>query len=454
MQYNKEHRQNSTTRQWRFNAGSASSNYSKTVFLMTVAGLSEPQPEEQASAAKSSSAKIPFTWATVCGHLTKVTDDFRASIRLIIFGDIITQLRGCVNRLYQFMSQFMKRCVLQMKTSDFFYDLPEELIAQSPLENRSTSRLLCLSRKNGELAHKTFSDLPELLNPGDLLVMNNSRVIPARLIGNKVPTGAAIQFLLLEQKDSDTWEVLTKPGRKALPGAVLSFGGGRLIAEILEVIEGGVRVARFSWQGDFHALLDEIGEIPLPEYIHETPQDLERYQTVYSKERGSAAAPTAGLHFTPELLAELEARGIDHAFLTLHVGLGTFRPVKADNIEEHHMHRESYQLSEETAEKIRKTKANGGRVIAVGTTACRTLESIARDYGEIKACSDSTDIFIYPGREFRAIDGLITNFHLPQSTLIMLVSAFAGYESTMAAYHEAVREKYRFFSFGDAMLIV
>ena len=341
-----------------------------------------------------------------------------------------------------------------MKTSDFFYDLPEDLIAQTPLKDRVSSRLLCLSRSSGGHKHQHFSDLPKLLRPGDLLVLNNSRVIPARLHGNKIPTGAAIQLLLLEQKSHDTWEVLTKPGRKALPGAVFSFGNGRLTAEILDVIEGGVRVARFSWQGDFYSLLDEIGEIPLPEYIHETPADLERYQTVYSKERGSAAAPTAGLHFTPELLVELKDAGIDHAFLTLHVGLGTFRPVKAERIEEHHMHRESYHLSEETAEKIRITKASGGRVIAVGTTACRTLESIARDNGEIKACSSSTDIFIYPGREFLAIDGLITNFHLPQSTLIMLVSAFAGYEHTMAAYHEAVHERYRFFSFGDAMLII
>ena len=341
-----------------------------------------------------------------------------------------------------------------MKTSDFDYNLPEELIAQTPLEDRVASRLLCLSRHSGEHTHCSFSNLPELLQPGDLLVMNNSRVIPARLHGNKVPTGAAMQFLLLEQKSIDTWEILTKPGRKALPGTVFSFGEGRLKAEILEVIDGGVRVARFSWQGDFHEVLDEIGEIPLPEYIHETPEDLERYQTVYSKERGSAAAPTAGLHFTPELLDELKQKGVDHAFLTLHVGLGTFRPVKVESVEEHLMHRESYQLSEETAEKIRQTKANGGRVIAVGTTACRTLESIARDHGEIKACSSSTDIFIYPGSEFRAIDGLITNFHLPQSTLIMLVSAFAGYENTMAAYRAAVNEQYRFFSFGDAMLIL
>jgi len=341
-----------------------------------------------------------------------------------------------------------------MKTSDFNYELPEELIAQTPLERRDASRLLCLNRAAGELRHRHFYQLPQLLQKGDLLVMNDSRVLPARLYGTKVPTGAAMQFLLLERKDRDVWEVLVKPGRRAQPGTVFSFGEGLLQAEVLEALPGGNRLARFSCQGDFYNVLEQIGQLPLPHYITRELQDKERYQTVYSREIGSAAAPTAGLHFTPELLGQLREKGIDTAFVTLHVGLGTFRPVKAEEVREHRMHAEHYALSEETAEKIRATKASGGRVIGVGTTSCRTLESVAGKYGEIRPDEGYTDIFVYPGYRFRVLDGLITNFHLPQSTLIMLVAAFAGYDRTMEAYREAVAEKYRFYSFGDAMLIL
>jgi S-adenosylmethionine:tRNA ribosyltransferase-isomerase len=340
-----------------------------------------------------------------------------------------------------------------MKTSDFYFDLPAHLIAQKPLERRDSSRLLCLDKVGGGITHRHFHELPELLRPGDLLVLNDSRVLPARLLGAKIPTGAAIEFLLLEQKEGDVWEILVRPGRKAIPGSRFSFGEGLLIGEILEVTEGGNRLARFSYEGIFYDVLDRVGNMPLPPYITEKLEDRERYQTVYSRENGSAAAPTAGLHFTPTLLERLREKGIDTAFVTLHVGLGTFRPVKVQEITQHHMHGEHYRIPVETAEKIAATKRAGGRVIAVGTTSCRTLESCARDRGGIVEGTGYTDIFIYPGYTFQAIDGLITNFHLPESTLIMLVSAFAGYENTMNAYQTAVAEGYRFFSFGDAMLI-
>jgi len=341
-----------------------------------------------------------------------------------------------------------------MKKSDFFYELPERLIAQTPLERRDASRLLCLDRKSGGREHRSFSELPELLAPGDLLVMNDSRVLPARLYGQKVPSGTAMQFLLLERKDRDVWEILVMPGRRARPGSRFVFGDELLYGDILEILPGGNRLARFSCEGEFYQVLERIGQMPLPPYITRTLEDKERYQTVYARETGSAAAPTAGLHFTPELMGELEKKGIGTAFVTLHVGLGTFRPVKADNILEHHMHAEHYALPQQTAEKIRETKARGGRVIAVGTTSCRTLESVAVRHGGIRADEGYTDIFIYPGYEFRLLDGLITNFHLPESTLIMLVSALAGRETVLEAYREAVEREYRFFSFGDAMLVL
>ena len=340
-----------------------------------------------------------------------------------------------------------------MRTSDFWFDLPQELIAQTPIEPRDHSRLLCMDRETGRCSHRHFYDIADILRPGDLLVMNDSRVIPARLIGEKEGTGGAMEFLLLEQKSKDTWELLVRPGRKAKPGARFVFGGGLIHAEILEVREDGNRIARFEYDGNFYEVLDKVGQMPLPPYITEKLKDQNRYQTVYAKERGSAAAPTAGLHFTPELLKKLEEKGIGTAYVTLHVGLGTFRPVKAEEITDHHMHTERYYLPEETAAKINETKAKGGRVFAVGTTSCRTLESAAQKWGCIKPCSGETDIFIYPGYQFQVLDGLITNFHLPESTLIMLVSAFAGYEHTMEAYKLAVQERYRFFSFGDAMII-
>ena len=341
-----------------------------------------------------------------------------------------------------------------MQTSDFFFALPEELIAQTPLDKRDESRLLVLDRQTGVAAHRRFYDLPELLNPGDLLVLNDSRVLPARLLGQKIPTGGAMEFLLLEAKGEDVWEILVRPGRKATVGSRFSFGDGLLTGEILEILEDGNRLARFTYSGNFYAVLDEIGNMPLPPYITERLRDKERYQTVYAREQGSAAAPTAGLHFTPELLEQLRKRGIDTAFVTLHVGLGTFRPVKARSITEHKMHGEHYQIPAEAAEKIARAKAAGGRVIAVGTTSCRTLESVVRDHGGITACHGFTDIFIYPGYRFGCLDGLITNFHLPESTLIMLVSAFGGYENVMKAYETAVAERYRFFSFGDSMLLL
>lgn len=341
-----------------------------------------------------------------------------------------------------------------MKTSDFNYYLPEELIAQSPVEPRDSSRLMILGRQCGEIKHRHFYDIIDFLNPGDLLVVNNSRVLPARLYGNRVDTGANIELLLLEQKGNNQWETLVKPGKKAKVGTTILFGNGKLIGTIQEVKDDGNRIIQFECKGNIYSVLDEIGQMPLPPYIHEELHDKERYQTVYSKDIGSAAAPTAGLHFTKELLHKIKDKGIDIAEVTLHVGLGTFRPVKVEDINQHKMHSEHYMMTQETADKIIKTKQNGGRVFAVGTTSCRTLESIATFQKEIKACDGYTDIFIYPGYQFKVIDGLITNFHLPESTLIMLVSAFCGYENTMHAYKVAVEEKYRFFSFGDAMLIV
>ena len=341
-----------------------------------------------------------------------------------------------------------------MLKSEFYYDLPEELIAQTPIEPRNYSRLMKIDRKSGEIEHRHFYNLCDYLKKGDLLVMNDSRVLPARLYGIKEETGACVEFLLLEQKGDKLWEILVRPGKKAKPGARFSFGDGRLKAEIIETVEGGNRIAKFECEGNFFTALEEVGQMPLPPYIKEKLKDKERYQTVYSKELGSAAAPTAGLHFTKEMLADLENMGVKLAYVTLHVGLGTFRPVKEDNVLEHKMHSEHYHLPKETAELIKQTKAEGGRVIAVGTTSCRTLESVGTFFDDMDEHEGYTDIFIYPGYEFKVIDGLITNFHLPESTLIMLVSAFLGYEKTMNAYKIAVDEKYRFFSFGDAMLIV
>ena len=314
-----------------------------------------------------------------------------------------------------------------MKTSDFYYDLPEELIAQTPILERDHSRLMKLDRNSGEVTHLHFYDIVDQLKPGDCLILNNSRVLPARLYGIKEGTGAQVEFLLLNQKEDDCWEVLAGPGKKAKPGSRFTFGDGLLSAEVLEIVEGGNRIVKFSYQGNFYQVLDKIGQMPLPHYITKRLEDKERYQTVYAKEPGSAAAPTAGLHFTPELLEKIKEKGISVGFVTLHVGLGTFRPVKVDEITEHKMHAEHYEVSEETAALINRTKQQGGRVIAVGTTSCRTLESVMAKEGQMKACEGWTDIFIYPGFSFRILDGLITNFHLPESTLIMLVSAFAGY---------------------------
>lgn len=343
--------------------------------------------------------------------------------------------------------------VIMMKTSDFYYDLPKELIAQTPLEPRDSSRLMVLNRQTGALSHRHFYDITDYLNPGDLLVINNSRVIPARLYGVREDTGAAVELLLLEQKGTNRWETLVKPGKRTRLGAKLLFGDGLLQGEIVEVLEDGNRVIAFTCQEDIFTVLDRIGQMPLPPYITEELKDKERYQTVYSKDLGSAAAPTAGLHFTDTLLQRIRDKGIDIAEVTLHVGLGTFRPVKVDDVTNHKMHSEHYSLSAETAEKINRTKAQGGRVISVGTTSCRTLESVATFHGKIEECSGYTDIFIYPGYRFQCIDGLITNFHLPESTLIMLVASFCGYDNIMNAYRTAVEEKYRFFSFGDAMFI-
>lgn len=340
-----------------------------------------------------------------------------------------------------------------MTTKDFYYDLPPELIAQTPLTDRSASRLLVLNKESGEISHEHFYDITAHLKPGDCLVMNNTRVIPARLYGCKEGTGGKIEFLLLKRLELDKWEVILRPGKKAKPGSRFEFGGGLLRAEVLEVIEDGNRIVRFEYDGVWEEILDKLGEMPLPPYIKEKLSDKERYQTVYSKIEGSAAAPTAGLHFTKELLKKIEDMGVETAYLTLHVGLGTFRPVSVDNVEEHIMHSEFYQVSPETAEKINRTRERGGRIIAVGTTSVRTLETVADDDGRMRAASGETSIFIYPGYKFKAVDALITNFHLPESTLVMLVSALAGKENIFKAYNTAVREKYRFFSFGDAMLI-
>ena len=341
-----------------------------------------------------------------------------------------------------------------LKKSDFYYNLPEELIAQDPLEDRSSSRLLKLNKETGKTEHHSFKDVKQFLRAGDTLVLNNTKVIPARLIGHKEDTGAAIEVLLLKRKENDQWETLVKPGKKARPGAKIVFGDGLLKAEVLDIMEEGNRLIQFTYEGIFEEVLDQLGEMPLPPYITHKLQDKNRYQTVYAKYEGSAAAPTAGLHFTPELLAEIEAMGVNLAYVTLHVGLGTFRPVKEDNVLNHHMHSEFYQVTRESADIINATKKNGGRVICVGTTSCRTIESAADANDCVQPGSDNTEIFIYPGYQFKVLDGLITNFHLPESTLIMLVSALAGREPVLAAYEEAVAEKYRFFSFGDAMIIL
>ncbi len=340
-----------------------------------------------------------------------------------------------------------------MNVSDFDYELPQELIAQDPLEDRSSSRLLVLDKETGEFRHDVFYHIIDELNPGDCLVINDTRVIPARLYGVKEGTGAGIEVLLLKRKENDIWETLVKPGKKAKPGTVISFGDGKLRGTVVDVVEEGNRLIRFEYEGIFEEVLDELGQMPLPPYITHVLQDKNHYQTVYAKHDGSAAAPTAGLHFTKELLAQIEAKGVKIARVTLHVGLGTFRPVKVENVLDHHMHSEFFMVDEEAAELINRTKQSGHRVISVGTTSCRTLESASTEDGVVHATSGWTEIFIYPGYKFKAIDALITNFHLPQSTLLMLVSALAGRENVLAAYEEAVRERYRFFSFGDAMFI-
>lgn len=340
-----------------------------------------------------------------------------------------------------------------MRTSDFYYDLPQELIAQTPLKQRDESRLMVLDKNSGNIEHKHFYDIINMLNEGDALILNDTRVLPARLYGVKEETGGAIEFLLLNKHSLDTWEVILKPGRRAKPGARFVFGNGELKAEVLDVINEGNRLVKFEYEGVFEEVLDRLGEMPLPPYITEKLEDKNRYQTVYAKHDGSAAAPTAGLHFTPELIEKIKDKGVNIGYVTLHVGLGTFRPVKADEITEHKMHSEFYILPEETAELINKTKASGKRVVSVGTTATRTLETAGMNGMPLKASSGWTDIFIYPGKSFNVIDALITNFHLPESTLIMLVSALAGRENVLNAYNTAVEERYRFFSFGDAMFI-
>ena len=341
-----------------------------------------------------------------------------------------------------------------MKTSDFYYELPERLIAQHPLEQRDSSRLLHVDKESGSLEHRHFTDILDYLRPGDTLIMNNTRVLPCRIYGVKQDTGAVVEFLLLNQKEYDTWECLCGPGKRAKVGTKFTFGEGLLECEVIDVLDDGNRIVKFLFEGNFFAILDEIGQMPLPPYITEKLEDKERYQTVYSKELGSAAAPTAGLHFTPELMKRIEDMGVNIGYVTLHVGLGTFRPVKVDDVTKHKMHSEHYWLPQETADLINSTKKNGGRIISVGTTSCRTLEAVASKYnGEIRADEDSTEIFIYPGYNFKCIDALITYFHLPESTLIMLVSALAGRENILNAYNIAVRERYRFFSFGDAMFI-
>ena len=340
-----------------------------------------------------------------------------------------------------------------MKTSDFNFELPEELIAQDPLEDRSASRLLVLNKETGETEHKIFKDIIDLVNPGDCLVLNNTKVIPARLLGVKEDTGAHVEVFLLKKLSKDTWETLVKPGKKLKPGARVIFGDGLLTATILDTMEEGIRKVLFEYDGIFEEVLDKLGEMPLPPYITHKLKDRDRYQTVYARYDGSAAAPTAGLHFTKELLAELEAKGVRIAYVTLHVGLGTFRPVKVDDVANHHMHSEHYIITEEAADIINTTKENGGRVICVGTTSCRTIESAADDTGKVIPGENDTQIFIYPGYSFKVLDALITNFHLPESTLVMLVSALAGKDNIMKAYKEAIDLRYRFFSFGDAMFI-
>ena len=340
-----------------------------------------------------------------------------------------------------------------MKRQDFYYELPEELIAQDPLEDRSSSRLLVLDKESGAVSHHVFKEITDYLHKGDCLVINDTKVIPARLIGSKVGTEAKIEVLLLKRKENNIWETLVKPGKKAKVGTKISFGEGLLVGEVIDVVEEGNRLIQFSYEGIFEEILDRLGQMPLPPYITHQLKDRDRYNTVYAAHEGSAAAPTAGLHFTPELLQMIEEKGVDIARVTLHVGLGTFRPVKVDEITDHHMHSEFYQIDEEAAEKINRAHDGGGRVICVGTTSCRTIESAADENGHLKACSGWTEIFIYPGYQFKVLDCLITNFHLPESTLIMLVSALAGREHVMAAYEEAVKERYRFFSFGDAMFI-
>lgn len=340
-----------------------------------------------------------------------------------------------------------------MNVKDFYFDLPHELIAQDPLEDRASSRLLVLDRETGEVTHRKFRDILGYLNPGDCLVINDTKVIPARLIGSREETNAKIEVLLLKRRENDIWETLVKPGKKAKPGTVIHFGDGLLKGTVVDVVEEGNRLIQFSYDGIFEEILDRLGQMPLPPYITHQLQDKNRYQTVYAKHEGSAAAPTAGLHFTKELLQEIEDKGVKIAHVTLHVGLGTFRPVKVENVLDHHMHSEFYMVEESEAEKINQTKRDGGRVICVGTTSCRTIESASDENGILKAGSGWTDIFIYPGYQFKILDCLITNFHLPESTLVMLVSALAGREHVLAAYEEAVTERYRFFSFGDAMFI-
>lgn len=339
---------------------------------------------------------------------------------------------------------------LGLSTSDYYFDLPEELIAQDPMEKRDECRLLIVDKKTGETEHHKFNEIINYLEPGDCLVLNNTKVIPARLLGEKEGTGASVEILLLKRKEADVWETLVKPGKKLRPGARVSFGGGILKAEILDIVDEGNRLVKFYYDGIWEEVLDRLGEMPLPPYITHKLQDKNMYQTVYAKYEGSAAAPTAGLHFTEKLLEDIKAKGVDMAFVTLHVGLGTFRPVKVDNVLEHHMHTEWYQVTQEAADKINKAKENGHRVICVGTTSCRTIESAADENGHLSACSGDTSIFIYPGYKFKVLDQLITNFHLPESTLVMLVSALAGREHVLAAYEEAIKERYRFFSFGDA----
>lgn len=358
---------------------------------------------------------------------------------------------SCVDNQKQTLNTGSEAVLLK---SDFYFDLPEELIAQDPLEDRSSSRLLMLDKKSGEVSHHVFREITDYLKPGDCLVLNNTKVIPARLLGEREGTGAHVEVLLLKRREGDVWETLVKPGKKCRPGARLSFGDGLLKAEVLDTVEEGNRLIHFEYEGIFEEVLDKLGEMPLPPYITHKLQDKNRYQTVYAKYEGSAAAPTAGLHFTRELLKQIEEKGVKIAYVTLHVGLGTFRPVKEDNLLNHHMHSEFYQVSEETANLINETKASGGRVICVGTTSCRTIESAADENGVVLPGSDNTEIFIYPGYRFKVLDALITNFHLPESTLVMLVSALAGREHVLEAYEEAIRERYRFFSFGDAMMII